>query len=54
MHAAAQAVDVPAGAIHVIEAGIDVVGHQMDFGVDVPIDAGRDVMLQAGLRPTTV
>ena len=37
-------------AIHVIEAGIDVVGHQMDFGVDVPIDAGRDVMLQSGLR----
>ena len=50
VHAAAQAAEDPARAVNVIQADVDVVDHEVDLGVDVPVQAGRDVMLPAGLR----
>ena len=49
VQAAAQALDVPAGVVHVVQTRVDVVDQEVDLRVDVPVETGSDVVLPAGL-----
>ena len=49
VQSAAQAVDVSARVIHVVQAGVHIIDDEVDLRVDVPVNACRNVVLPAGL-----